>query len=97
MGTVAFKCPNCGGPLAFDASKQKFYEDIGATVKELSFESNPPKKQVALMRCKHCIKYGLNMCKSPKNLVLRDEFNNIYPLKFNCKECEMEVLSPIKQ
>jgi len=24
MSTVAFKCPNCGGPLSFDAAKQKF-------------------------------------------------------------------------
>lgn len=75
-------------------SAKEFYENIGVDVKEMSFESKKPTRQVSLMRCKHCIKYALNMCKSPKNLVLRDEYNNIYPLKFNCKDCEMEVLSP---
>ena len=45
------------------------------------------------MRCKHCIKYALGMCKSPENLILRDAYNNIYPLKFDCKNCEMSVLS----
>lgn len=71
-----------------------FYNSCGCEVLEPSLESAKPKKQIRLMRCKHCIKYALNMCRSPKNLVLRDEFNNIYPLKFDCKNCEMHVLSP---
>ena len=24
MAVVSYKCPNCGGPLTFDADKQKF-------------------------------------------------------------------------
>ncbi|MCM1003819.1 MAG: U32 family peptidase [Candidatus Gastranaerophilales bacterium] len=74
-------------------SAKKFYEKCGVKVTEMSFESNPPQRQAALMRCKHCIKYALGMCKSPQNLILRDTHGNIYPLKFDCKNCEMSVLS----
>ena len=76
-----------------NSSAKLFYEKCGVKVLESSFESQKPIRQVALMRCKHCIKYALNMCKSPKQLVLRDTNGNIYPLKFDCKNCEMSVLS----
>lgn len=74
-------------------SARAFYEKSGVNVIESSFESQIPKRSVALMRCKHCIKFALNMCKSPKNLVLRDECGKVYPLKFDCKKCEMSVMS----
>lgn len=70
-----------------------FYEKCGVKVLEPSLETQEPKRQITLMRCKHCIKYALGMCKSPENLILRDAYNNIYPLKFDCKNCEMSVLS----
>jgi putative protease len=75
-------------------SAQDFYEKCGVKVLEPSFEKKKPNRQVELMRCKHCIKYALNMCKSPKKLILRDSYGNVYPLKFDCKNCEMKVLSP---
>ena len=56
-------------------------------------ENTLPKRQIELMRTKHCIKYALNMCKSPQNLLLKDENNKLYPLKFDCKNCEMSVMS----
>ena len=34
------------------------------------------------------------MCKSPQNLYLIDEKNEKFPLKFDCKNCEMVVLRP---
>ena len=74
-------------------SAKEFYEKSGVKVLEPSFESQKPNRQVELMRCKHCIKYALNMCKSPENLILKDEKGKIYPLKFDCKKCEMSVLS----
>lgn len=70
-----------------------FYEKCGVKVLEPSLETQEPKRQITLMRCKHCIKYALGMCKSPENLILRDSYGNIYPLKFDCKNCEMSVLS----
>lgn len=74
-------------------SAKEFYEKCGVQTFEPSFESKQPEKQVSLMRCKHCIKYALKMCKSPVNIALRDSHNNVYPLKFDCKNCEMSVLS----
>ena len=75
-------------------SAKEFYEKCGTKVKEYSLETKIPNRQIELMRCKHCIKYALNMCKSPKKLYLRDTHGTIYPLKFDCKNCEMCVLSP---
>lgn len=74
-------------------SAKLFYEKSGVSVLEPSFESLKPNRQVALMHCKHCIKFALNMCKSPKKLILRDELGKAYPLKFDCKNCEMYILS----
>ena len=74
-------------------SAKLFYEKCGVNVIEPSFESKTPNRQIELMRCKHCIKYALNMCKSPLDLQLRDEFGKTYPLNFDCKNCEMSVLS----
>ena len=72
---------------------KEFYEKCGAKVLEPSFESKKPERKVAVMRCKHCIKYALNMCKTKTHLVLRDEFGKVYPLQFDCKNCEMIILN----
>ena len=76
-----------------NSKAKEFYEKCGVQVLEPSFETKIPKKQAVLMRCKHCIKYALNMCKSPKTMFLKDEKDKIYPLKFDCKNCEMSVLT----
>ena len=76
-----------------NSEAKKFYKKCGTKVLEPSFESKKPQRAVALMHCKHCIKYALNMCKSPENLVLKDEKGSVYPLKFDCKNCEMFVMS----
>ena len=73
---------------------ENFYKKCGADVKECSLETKVPNRQVELMRTKHCIKYALNMCKSPKTLFLTDEKGKKYQLMFDCKKCEMAVLSP---
>ena len=62
----------------------------------MSFESKIPSRQVELMRTNHCLKFAMNMCKKNINLSLEDELGQIYPLKFDCKNCEMVVLSPNK-
>ena len=72
---------------------KEFYEQCGCRVDEMSLETKLPKRQVELMRTKHCIKYALNMCKSPQKLMLKDEYGKIYPLLFDCRNCEMAVLS----
>ena len=73
---------------------KNFYEKSGAKVTECSFELKQPNRQVELMRTKHCIKYALKMCQSPQKLFLEDEKGVRYPLIFDCKNCEMVILSP---
>ncbi len=73
---------------------EKFYKECSSKVLEYSFETKVPNRQVELMRTKHCLKYAFDMCKSPRNLILVDEKGVKYPLKFDCKHCEMAVLSP---
>ena len=75
-------------------SAEYFYKVSGSNVKEWSLESKTPSRQIELMRTKHCIKYALGICKSPKKMYLIDEKNKNYPLLFDCKKCEMAVLSP---
>ena len=70
---------------------KSFYENCGCTVCEMSAESGSFPKE--LMRTKHCLKFAFNMCKSTKNLFLIDEKGKKYPLKFDCKNCEMVILN----
>ena len=69
-----------------------FYGQCGCKIEENSLESGMPNHEVELMRTKHCIKYALNMCKSNVDLYIKDEFGKMYPLKFDCKNCEMALL-----
>lgn len=69
---------------------KSFYENCGCKVCEMSAESGS--KASELMRTKHCLKYAFNICKSPKQLFLIDEKGKKYPLKFDCKNCNMIIL-----
>ena len=69
-----------------------FYKNCGVDVKEFALEKSIPDRKIELMRTKHCIKYALNMCKSPKKLYLIDDKNEKFELGFDCKNCEMTVL-----
>jgi len=77
----------------YNKEAEEFYNKCGANVKEYAFEYAEPKREVELMRTKHCIKYALNICKSPKKLFLVDEKVKRYGLKFDCKNCEMAVIT----
>lgn len=71
---------------------KEFYEKQGCEVKEMALESGIPKTGKKAMTTKHCLKYAFDMCKSSKKLYLVDEKGKRYELKFNCKDCEMEIL-----
>lgn len=71
---------------------KSFYETCRCEVCEMSAENGS--RPTELMRTKHCLKFAFNMCKSPKKLFLIDEKSKTYPLKFDCKNCEMIILSP---
>lgn len=80
----------------YNKEAEEFYNLCGAKVREPALEKRMPECSVELMRTKHCIKYALNMCKSPLKLRLRDEFGKVYPLVFDCKACEMCVMTPLQ-
>lgn len=85
---------NINNEKAFD-----FYKKCGINPKEYSLETTGNFKGKELMRCKHCIRRALNIClKNTENtsdkLFLVDEKNKKYPLKFDCKKCEMAVIAP---
>ena len=78
----------------YNTEAKVFYENCGCKVCEMAYESGQTKSNpIELMHTKHCIKYAFDMCKSPKKLFLIDEKGKKYPLKFDCKNCEMYVLS----
>ena len=77
-------------------SAKEFYKKCNCQITEMSIETKLPQHQIELMRTKHCLKYALNLCKSPQQLYLEDEFGIQYPLQFDCKNCEMVVLSPMQ-
>lgn len=72
-------------------SAKEFYENCNCKITEMSAESGS--KATELMRTKHCLKYSFNMCKSPKKLYLIDEKGKKFPLLFDCKNCEMVILT----
>lgn len=77
----------------YNNEAEKFYEQCGCSVTERAFEGLSDKSDKELMRTKHCLKYAFDMCKSPKSLYLIDDKGKKYKLKFDCKNCEMVVIS----
>jgi len=74
----------------YNDKAKEFYGNCNCLIKELAYERTH-KSNVELMRTKHCIKYALGMCKSPKTLFLIDEKGERYNLIFDCKNCEMII------
>jgi putative protease len=70
---------------------KEFYENCDCKIVEMSAESGS--KATELMRTKHCLKFAFDMCKSPKRLYLLDEKGKKFPLLFDCKNCEMVILT----
>ena len=90
-----FPCKEGDYHLNVHNSKAKeFYELCDCKIIENSFESIKNHKNKELMRTKHCLKRATLGCKSSEELFLIDEKNVKYPLKFDCKNCEMVILAP---
>lgn len=80
----------------FNSEAKEFYKNCncGVTEPALEVQQNIP-SGIELMRTKHCLKFASDLCgKSCKKLYLVDSNGKKYPLKFDCKNCEMVVLSP---
>ena len=72
-------------------NSEEFYHSCGCNIKEYAPESGISMKGKCVMQTKHCLKFACGMCKKDINLFLVDEKNKKYPLKFDCKKCEMEI------
>ena len=72
-------------------SAEKFYQNCNCKITEYAPESGTTLKNKCVMKTKHCLKYACGLCKKDIKLFLTDEKNKKYPLKFDCKNCEMEV------
>lgn len=77
---------------------EKFYHSHGTEITAPAFELNEPKGETIIMTCRHCIRHALGLClkqtggKGPKSLVLRLPDGQTFPLRFDCRNCEMQVL-----
>lgn len=79
-----------------------FYKENGAKVVAPAFELQEPTSDVPLMTCRYCLRHALGIClkqtkDSPKSLALRLPDGRTFPLKFDCKRCEMQVMNEKKR
>ncbi|UCQ55789.1 U32 family peptidase [Edwardsiella tarda] len=85
---------------------REFYQQHGVTLIEAAYEAHAEKGEVPVMITKHCLRFAFNLCpkqargiqgvkgrSSPMQLVHQDE---VLTLKFDCKQCEMQVIGKIK-
>lgn len=80
-------------------SARRWLQEHGAVVLQPAFELVQP-REAALMTCRHCIRYALGACKMDpaarrnlrEPLTLRLADGRTFPLRFDCKHCEMQVL-----
>lgn len=88
-----FKPVNLGKTLDYRANimnseAEKFYKDCNCKIKEWALTDY---KDRCVMRTKHCLKYAFNLCGKDKKLYLVDEKGKKYNLKFDCKNCQMQI------
>lgn len=75
---------------------RRFYEKLGATFIAEAMEcSKAEKPGVVLMTLKYCLRYELGLCGKPMApLLLKSADGRVFPLRFDCKHCHVQVLSP---
>ena len=76
---------------------ETFYKEHGVEKIARAFELEQPKGETVIMTCRHCIRHALDICLKktkggPKKLSLQLPDGKRFPLKFDCKNCEMQVL-----
>ena len=82
-----------------NSTARRHHERAGWSVRQPAFEVEQPTEAI-LMTCRHCIRRALGMClqgESPRTtspLYLRTTDGERFPLRFDCRRCEMQVLMP---
>ena len=85
-----------------NAEARTFYKDHGVTHMDDAFEKSQPDGAV-IMLCRHCIKYALGLCSkrgnASRDIQIKEPFylqssdGRRFALRFDCKNCQMEVKS----
>ena len=90
----------------YNHKAREFYQQHGVELIESAYEAHKVKDDVPLMITKHCLRFAFNLC--PKQAKgIQGVKNKVTPmklvhnneeliLKFNCKNCEMQVWGKIK-
>lgn len=84
----------------YNSRAKAFYEERGATVTQMAFETGEVRGEAELMHCRHCIRYTLGIC--PKEAIKRGEKIRPTPIvltsgpmkfiaRFHCGPCEMTL------
>ena len=91
------------GHLTYEANvsnslSRRFYLEQGFSADD-AFELREPRVK-RIMQCRHCIRYALGYCKrtdagnklrDPLYLVSSDDSRKRFELKFDCKNCQMDI------
>ena len=75
--------------------------DLGVEHIREAAECDEPEKPIRIMTCKHCLRYAFGQCPKYQKpdrrweepLRLRTSDGKTFPLSFDCKRCEMAVMS----
>lgn len=97
IGYATFpKCEMDYHANVFNNEAKIFYKNCNCEIIEPALESfDKIPSGIELMRTKHCLKFAAGLCgQACKKLYLTDLKGKKYPLKFDCKNCEMVVLNP---
>ena len=80
----------------YNNEAKSFYENCNCNIVQNALESlETIPSGIELMRTKHCLKFAAGLCGQPcKKLYLTDVKGKKYPLKFDCKNCEMVIIEP---
>ena len=75
---------------------RQFYEEQGACHIDPAFElSHTASSQRVLMTMKYCPRHELGLCGQPlRPLFLRTSDGRLFPLRFDCRRCQVQVLEP---
>lgn len=76
---------------------KEFYKEHGVEQIADAFEIEQPSGKVPIMTCRYCLRHALGCCLKKtkgdsRQLSLRLPDGRTFPLKFDCKKCEMQVL-----
>ena len=87
----------------YNSKAEAFYRQHGATSVDRAFESGSVRGEVALMTCRHCIRYSLGICKKSVKTEFKEPFYLVnkqgprFKLVFDCSKCQMLVVGSSKK